>query len=63
MKKNMKRNMKRNTNTIITRKEVQYAQAAQYKKLSTYALRNENYFIAEYYENLSKEVMREGGIR
>ena len=47
-------NTKANRNNSVTMNEVTMAKQRQFMKLRNHALRNEQYFLAEYYENMSK---------
>lgn len=48
------RNTKANRNNSVTMNDVVMAKRNQFMKLRNHALRNEQYFLAEYYENMSK---------
>lgn len=48
-------NTKANRNNSVTMNEVTMAKRNQFIKLRNHALKNECWFLAEYYENMSKE--------
>lgn len=50
----MMRRTNRNNNQSATAKEMRMARRKQYMILRNHALRNEQYFLAEYYENMGK---------
>lgn len=54
----MKRKNENRKQITITMKDINKANKKQFAMISRFALKTEKYFIAEYYENLSKEIDR-----